>query len=231
MSDIAAAGTPRLAGTTVKTRLVLLIQLLGTLAIIAWLPSNLGKTLALLVLWWATFTRLTRRELVFYVIVCLFFTGMDIGTVQAGQFMFDHPDVLGLPYFEPFMWGFFLLHTWRMLNGPVPQRVDWKTWLLTLLFAATFILAPNQTVLLAATAFILAVGLTMYRARLDWLYVAYMILLGAIVEYTGVFSGQWHYPGNPPTGVPLWFATMWGGIGLFLRRLMLPYVVGNRASS
>jgi hypothetical protein len=51
-----------------------------------------------------------------------------------------------------------------------------------------------------------------------------MVLLGAVVEYTGVNAGQWSYPGDVPGGVPLWFATMWGGIGLFFRRLILPLV-------
>ena len=29
-------------------------------------------------------------------------------------------------------------------------------------------------------------------------------------------------PGDPPGGVPLWFITLWGGVGLFLWRLALP---------
>jgi len=42
-----------------------------------------------------------------------------------------------------------------------------------------------------------------------------------------VHSGQWGYPGNPPGGVPLWFITMWGGIGLFMRRLIVPILERN----
>jgi hypothetical protein len=58
----------------------------------------------------------------------------------------------------------------------------------------------------------------------DLAYAGYMILLGAAVEYAGVYAGLWSYPGDPSGGVPLWFITMWGGVGLFLRRLALPIV-------
>jgi hypothetical protein len=33
---------------------------------------------------------------------------------------------------------------------------------------------------------------------------------------------QWHYPGQPWGGVPLWLFTLWAGFGLFTRRLILP---------
>jgi hypothetical protein len=47
-------------------------------------------------------------------------------------------------------------------------------------------------------------------------------VLGALIEYTGVWTGQWHYPGRHLGGVPLWFLPMWAGVGLFTRRLVLP---------
>jgi hypothetical protein len=61
-----------------------------------------------------------------------------------------------------------------------------------------------------------------FHEKLDLAYAGYMILVGALIEYTGVWSAQWGYPGSPPGGVPLWFITMWGGVGLFTRRLVLP---------
>ena len=65
---------------------------------------------------------------------------------------------------------------------------------------------------------------------MDFAYVAYMVILGALIEYTGVWAGQWSYPENPPGGVPLWFITMWGGVGLFTRRLVLPLMRRGAAS-
>jgi hypothetical protein len=54
-----------------------------------------------------------------------------------------------------------------------------------------------------------------------------MAALGALIEYVDVWTGQWHYPGHPYGGVPLWFVTMWAGVGLFARRLILPLLCGG----
>jgi uncharacterized membrane protein YoaT (DUF817 family) len=86
----------------------------------------------------------------------------------------------------------------------------------------TFAAIPDQTFLLIATVLLLLVGLAFFHEPMDLAYVGYMILLGAAIEYSGVWSRQWHYPGDPAGGVPLWFVSLWGGVGLFLRRLALP---------
>ena len=78
--------------------------------------------------------------------------------------------------------------------------------------------------LFAVTATLLVIGLLLFHEPQDLAYTGYMILLGAAIEYTGVYSGQWGYPGEPLGGVPLWFITLWGGVGLLLRRLVLPFV-------
>ena len=67
-----------------------------------------------------------------------------------------------------------------------------------------------------------------WQARLDLAYAGHMVVLGALVEYTGVHAGQWFYPIDVPGGVPPWFVTMWGGIGLFFRRLVLPWLSPHR---
>jgi hypothetical protein len=212
-----------LADMNTRTRLILQIPL--TLLILAWLPSNPGKLIALLVLWACTFGRLSRQESVFYVAVCVFFTGMNAASLKQGIFAFASPDVLGMPVYELFMWGFYLLHARRLLDGPVPQGRRVVVWVLALLYAAAFAAIPDGNTLLAVTAVLLVAGIVMFHEPYDLAYIAYLVLLGAAIEYTGVHSGQWHYPGNPPGGVPLWFITLWGGVGLFLRRLVLPILV------
>jgi uncharacterized membrane protein YoaT (DUF817 family) len=82
----------------------------------------------------------------------------------------------------------------------------------------------DATLLLLASAAVLAVALALFHESRDLAYTGYMILIGTLFEYAGVHSGLWSYPGDPSGGVPLWFATMWGGVGLFLRRLALPLV-------
>jgi len=202
--------------------LPLLLQVPAALAIIAFVPTNVGKLAALLILWTITFRKLSKVEAIFYVCVCIFFTVMNALSLKQGIFSFASPDVLGMPVYELFMWGFYLLHLKRLLGGPVAAGHRATIWTLALLYAAAFASIPDATVLLAVTGTLLLVGLVLFHDSHDLAYVGYMILLGAAFEYTGVHSGEWSYPGNPSGGVPFWFVTLWGGVGLFMRRLVLP---------
>lgn len=199
--------------------------------ILAFVPTNPGKLAALLVLWALTFGRLSKVEAIFYACVCLFFTVMNAASLKQGIFAFAHPDVLRMPVWELFMWGFYLLHTRRLLNGPAPSGKRALVWTLALLYSAAFATLQDGTTLLAATAVLLALALVFFHEPGDLAYAGYMVLLGALIEYTGVHSGQWGYPGHPPGGVPLWFITMWGGIGLFMRRLIVPILVRHEAAA
>lgn len=206
-------------------RLYVFLQVPVSLAIIAGLPGNAAKLGALLVLWLLTFRALTKAEWILYVGACGFFTIMNTLSLRQGIFAFTTPDLLGMPAYEFFMWGFYLLHVKRMLEETVPRRPPiqaWLVWILALLYATAFATIADSNTLLAVTGFLLLVGIALFHERLDIAYVGYMVLLGAAFEYTGVLSGQWVYPGHPPGGVPLWFVTLWGGVGLFLRQLVLP---------
>lgn len=207
--------------------LLLLVQVPATLAIIAWVPSNWGKLAALLALWVLTFRKLSKQEIIFFITVCMFFTAMNAASLQQGIFVFTNPDILGMPVYEIFMWGGYLLHLKRLLEGPAPESNRTIVWALALLYAASFASIPDANTLLAATSALLLVALVFFHEPLDLAYTGYLILLGALVEYTGVHSGQWHYPGDPVGGVPIWFITLWGGVGLFLRRLILPILRRN----
>jgi hypothetical protein len=207
----------------------LLLQVPATMLILAMVPTNAGKLAALVLLWALSFGRLSKVEAVFYGAVCLFFTAMNAASLKQGIFAFRTPDLLGMPVYELFMWGFYLLHTRRVLDGPAPEGRRAATWTLALLYSAAFATIHDGQMLLAVTAVLLGLGLVLFHERLDLAYTGYMVLLGAAIEYTGVWSGQWIYPGHPLGGVPLWFVTLWGGVGLFLRRLVLPILVRAEA--
>lgn len=213
--------------TAMNKRLLLLVQVPAVLAIIAWVPGNWNKLAALLALWVLTFRKLSKTEAIFVLGVCLFFTVMNAASLSQGIFAFTFPDLLGMPVYELFMWGFYLLHLKRLLDGPAPKSNQAVVWTLALLYAAAFAAIPDAKVLLVVTSALLLIGLALYHEPLDLAYTGYLILLGAAIEYTGVYSGQWSYPGNPVGGVPFWFITMWGGVGLFLRRLILPILARN----
>jgi hypothetical protein len=204
-----------------------LTQLLLTLAILAFVPGNPIKLGSLLVTWALTFGRISRAELILFLAACLFFTAMNAASLRQGIFAFSDPDVIGMPVWELAMWGFYLLHTRRMLGGMAPCDARMRRWpvqLLAALYAAAFALIPEPELLLASTAVLLVIGLILHHEPADWAYTSYMVALGAAIEYTGVHAGLWHYPGNPPGGVPLWFVTLWGGVGFFLHRLLGPWL-------
>jgi hypothetical protein len=149
---------------------------------------------------------------------------MDIATLRQGQFWFPAPDLLGLPVWEYFVWGFYVLHTLRMVDGDAFRGPAWFPLIVAALFALPFALIRDPVPLTLATGGLLCLALLFFHTRQDFAYAGYMILLGALVEYVGVWSGQWAYKEAPNGGVPVWFVTMWGGIGLFTGRIFLPLV-------
>jgi len=202
-------------------RLILTAQWTGTVAVLAFVPSNLAIALILPCWWLLTFRRVCAAEVLLYAGICAIFTVMDMLAVAQCVFAFNQPDFCGLPCYEPLMWGFYVLHTVRVVEAS-PPRSDVRAWLLSVPFAAAFGCFQDPHVLLLVTGGLLAVALLFFHESSDLRCTAYMVLLGATVEYAGVWSGQWHYPEAPAGGVPLWFVTMWGGVGLFSRRLALP---------
>lgn len=209
----------------------LIAQGVGTLVILASGLPNLIKAGGLAVLWLVTFGRLSRPEWLLFLLANCFFTVMNVLSLKQGIFFFRAPDLLLLPYYEFLMWGFYLLHIKRMLNGPVPQSASWKLWALFVAFASCFGNIPNPELLLIATSGILAASYFWFHEPHDKHYLLYTVLVGALIEYTGVLSGEWGYPGNPPGGVPLWFIPMWGGVGFFFRRLILPMLEPRESAS
>ncbi len=119
------------------------------------------------------------------------------------------------------MWAFFTYHFHHMIQGTVP-RFEARAIPLAVLFSACFGFFHTHLPLLAATGTVVALSLLLFHEPLDLLYAGYAVAVGTAVEYLGVTRGLWHYPGAPPGGVPFWFIPMWGGIGLYMRRLGLP---------
>jgi hypothetical protein len=206
-------------------RSLLVLQLLLTAAALAWVPGNLAKLAAMLVVWAVGFGRLTRIELLLMVGINAIFVPMDIATLHQGSFRFTDPDLWGLPAYEFLMWGFYVLNTIRFWGAEPPPAGSIAMAIgLVVLFALPFSLIQDYRLLFLASGAVLALGTGFFHQRRDIAFIGYMIAMGALMEYTGVRSGQWRYDGPTLDGVPLWFATMWGGVGLFTRRLGLPLI-------
>jgi hypothetical protein len=205
-----------------KTNKLLIVQLLGTVLTIAFVPNNYLKWIVLWALWILTFKSFTRKEVVFLVFINIFFTIMNALSLKQGIFSFSHPDSLGMPVYELTMWGFYLLHTSRVLKGPVPKKNDKVIYLLAFVYSACFGSIPNQNILFMVLIALMGICFILYHDKYDFLYVGYMIALGAVIEYTGVLSSEWMYPEKSVILIPFWFTTLWGGVGFFLRRLGEP---------
>lgn len=205
-----------------RERLVLVCQLLATSAVLGWVPGNAAKLATLIVLWALTFRQISRAEFVMMAAVNLGFASMNAAALSKGTFRFDHPDFFGMPVYEYLMWGFYILHTIRILGGMSPRERLIAAAAGAIFCALPFATIANSALLLLASATTLAACFVLFHDPMDWGYAGYMAGLGGLIEYVGVQTGQWHYPDQPYGGVPFWFITMWAAVGLFTRRLILP---------
>ncbi len=204
-------------------RLTLLVQALASFGVLAFIPGGLLKLVALIFLWTLTFRPFpSSSEIALFLVVSAVFTVMNALALSGGIFRFSHPDVLGMPFYELVMWGFYLLHTKRMIASPRSRRGLWGAIAYTLVFATPYTLALEQHSLLLVTMVVFVFGLVVFHERRDLASAGYMVALGTAIEYIGVISGEWSYPGSPLGRVPLWYIPMWGGVGLVLSCLLVP---------
>lgn len=215
-------GGPNHIGRRRREPLVLLLQLAATAAVLGLLPENFFKLVTMLVVWVISFRRISSRELMIVVGVNVLFSLMDLGALHSGVFRFRHPDLRGLPIYEYFMWGFYTLHALRFIDRmPQTPRLTLSL-VLAALFAVPFVTVTHPVMLFWTSSIVLIASLALLREPVDFAYTCYLIAVGCIIEYVGVWTGQWTYPGSPPGGVALWFIPMWGGVGLFIGRLLAP---------
>lgn len=192
-------------------------QLLGTLAILASAAPAPVTLLAMLAWWTLTLRDLTARELGLACGLNLLFTALDIGAVRAGVFVFHHPDWMGLPWWEPVMWGFYGVHGLRLVGGTA-ERPRWWACVLAVAFAAPYVAIADPSRLALAAGGVLAMALAAMHRPADLAATGYFALLGVLIECTGMAAGQWSYPHSPT--LPIAAVLMWAGAGLFMGRLV-----------
>ncbi|WP_227816456.1 hypothetical protein [Nitrogeniibacter aestuarii] len=208
--------------TFANDRLKMLSALGVTLVVLAFVPGNLLKTLVLLGAWGVFFWPLQRKEAILFVAMSLLFVVMNYGALDRGVFFFTDPDFLLMPAFEFVMWGFYVLWLLRAVQPGVPAGSIRVPLALAVVFSLPFMLVPDHVLLLVLSGSVVLVGLILFHERDDLMCAGVMALLGAAIEYVGTGVGLWGYSNPPAGGVPFWFVTMWSGIGLLARRLVLP---------
>lgn len=205
-------------------RLRSVLGLFVTLIIIYVIGNPIFLVFILLPFWFLLFRPLNREDIIIFFIASLFFLVQNYAVLKSGGFSFRHKDILLMPYYEPFMWGFYYLFMKRFIAEPSENcRLQWKAFAGLVLtgFAFSFF-AKNSDTLFISTLVSTSVLLILFHERYDLYYALYALVLGFIIEMFGVSAGLWTYPVPDFLGIPYWFATMWISVGILGRRLLIP---------
>lgn len=201
-----------------------IMGVLVTLSVIHFIENSLTILVILLPFWNFLFRPWRRKDFVMFLVASLFFLIQNYAVLKTGGFSFKHKDILLMPYYEPFMWGFYYLTITRFIGEqPGTHRLEAKVFLGMLLTGAAFSLfAGNSKNLLIFTGISTSILILMFHERHDLLYALCALVLGIVVEIFGVLTGLWSYPAPDFLGIPFWFATMWVSVGILGRRLLVP---------
>jgi hypothetical protein len=202
-----------------------LLALAATIAAVHAVHDRLVLLTVLLACWWIIFRPIGTAELVMFGVAAVFFLFQNYVTLKAGLFEFRFKDILLMPYYEPFLWGFYYLGLKRFVDGVGrrPPDLSWKAVGGLVTTSATFsVFSFDSDALLMATICSTAVLLALFHERGDLAYAISGLVLGLIVELYGVSAGLWWYPQSDLLGIPYWFATMWVSAGLLGRRFLMP---------
>ncbi|SMC21004.1 hypothetical protein SAMN02746041_01084 [Desulfacinum hydrothermale DSM 13146] len=208
-----------------RIKLICVLSVFLSLAIIALIPHNALTAFVLPLCWWAFFRPIDAMEKAMFVVASLFIIGQNYMVLKSGAFAFKSPDFFGMPYYEPLMWGFYALNIKRFADGRTSNRAgELRKALICFVLtgiAFSFFSADARLLTVASTA-TTALLLLCFHERKDLVYASYSLLLGLTVELFGVFTGRWWYPQPVILGLPLWFATMWLSVGILTRRFLIP---------
>lgn len=206
-------------------KILSVLALLATLALIGSLNRSLYAAALLLPLWFLIYRPLSRLEIISFLIAAVFFAIQDYSMGRSGGSHFKQPDILLMPWYELFLWGFYYINMKRFTgeedNGVVLDRRSIFGFLVTAVVFPLF--SWSSRLLLLTTIGSTAILFIMFHDLIDLYFAAYALGLGFAVELFGVSSGLWSYPPQPEfLGIPYWCATMWISAGILGRRFLFP---------
>jgi hypothetical protein len=195
-----------------------------TLNAIYFLQHSLLILIVLLGLWFILFRPFRKYEFLMFVIASVSIVGQNYSVLEKGGFSFTHQDLFLMPYYEPFMWGFYYLFLKRLM-GERDRAVGLSiraVFGLVLTGVCFSVFSQDKIMLLVSTLVSSGVLLVLFHRRYDLYYAGAALVLGFVVEIFGVWTGQWSYPAPDFLGIPYWFATMWISMGILGRRFLIP---------
>lgn len=212
-----------------------IIGAIVTLGVIHLVNTSLIILLILLPFWFFLFRPWNTEEIIIFFIASVFFLWQNYAVLKTGGFSFKYKDILLMPYYEPFLWGFYYLTIKRFIGEPPDShKLHGKAFFGSILTGLCFSLfSKNSTILFISTLISTSILFMMFHERYDFYYALCALILGFIIEVFGVSTGLWSYPEPDFLGIPYWFATMWGSVGLLGRRFLIPFAewIGGKLHS
>lgn len=196
----------------------------GTIIILGLVETSILALVLLLLWWYIVFRPLEAVELIMGSIAALFFLVQNFIVLKSGAFVFQHQDILLMPFYEPFLWGFYFLLLKRGLGrhfsgASMSMKAFWG--LLATCLAFSLASGKHVPLILLSTSSTLFL-FYLFHEKNDMLTAGFALGLGFIVEQFGIQTGLWHYPISDLMGMPFWFAPMWLSVGLLGRHLLMP---------
>ena len=208
-----------------KERIKQALILVLTLLIVSQLESSLLILGLLIFLWGLFYFPLRASEVIAGLIAATFFLFQNYAVLKTGGFAFTKKEILLMPYYEPFLWGFYYLNIRRFFSEKATDipTLGLKNFTALLATGMAFSLfSGSSQSLLLATLLSTTIVLILFHTSLDLAYGAYALVMGLAVELVGVSAGIWSYPAPDFMGIPAWFATMWISVGVLGRRFLFP---------
>ncbi len=211
-----------------QQRLKLFLGLIMLLGIIQFVPHDpiIMKFAILIVFWVLFFWPFEKIEIVMWVVITVFIFYQDYAALSVGAFAFapEYRDILLMPIYEPFMWGFYYLFLKRFIADPaLPQRLNFKAFVGLIMLSLCFaFFGKNSALMNYAMTFATLFLLIMFHERYDFYFVFTALGLGIVIENFGVHTGRWSYPHPDFLQLPVWILIMWMAAGLLGRRFLIP---------
>ncbi len=214
-----------MADSLIFIRVNTVFQLSLILCILYFNQNSLLILVVLLSLFYFFFRPWDLAKILIFTIATIFFLGQNYAVLKTGGFSFKQQDFLLMPYYEPFLWGFYYLNIKRFFSEQVSDLpllgIKGFIGLFATGIAFSMFSGSSQSLLIASlisTVFVLV----LFHSPLDFAYGGYALFLGLVVELTGVSAGLWSYPAPDFLGIPFWFATMWISVGVLGRHFLYP---------
>lgn len=190
-----------------------------TLAILALPIESYVKALMFLLVWFFCLRPFRKIELAVFVVVNLICATMDAEAIKNNLFYFKNPDLMSLPFWEFFMWGYFAILSYRLCPN---LNFRFINLLLLIAFQASFALVKNQELLLGLSS-AATLALLFFAGRPTWIVAIWALVFGITFEWIGSLTNQWGYLQYVDfLKMPWWGIPMWVGSWVIFAAVIFP---------